>query len=130
MTIENLQALKAGAASAATVAVTTNLEFSQVIFVGVLGAVAYFVKSCDFKYLRQHPLMASKTFPIRLLTPTALTAAIYYLGTDGFNQNVADIGHPIWLFAGLLSAMNYELVLDKIGQAYQVAITKVKEWKQ
>ena len=130
MTVENIQAIKAGVASAATVAITTNLEFSQVVFVGLMGAIAYFVKSCDFMYLKNHPWKATKTFPIRLLTPIALTGAIYYLGTDGFNRNVADLGHPLWLFVGLIAAMNYEITLEGFAQLYKVSLTKVKEWKQ
>ena len=128
--VDTTSAAAAGTATAVTTAITTNLEFTQILFVGALGAVAYLLKRCDFGYLMRHKIATIKTIPARLLTPITVTALVYYLGTDGFNQHVADVGNPAWTMAGLLAALNYEEVVGWMGRMLNATVDKFKEWKQ
>ena len=121
-----LQAGAAGVASALATAQTTNMELTQVLFVGLLGAIAYLLKSCDVHYLRKNKIDALKTIPMRTFTPMSITAIAYYAGTDGFNLYVKDIGDPVWLFIGLLGALNYEIVLVGIGRMINIGVEKLK----
>jgi len=127
---EILNAGVAGAGSVATAVTTTNLELNKVLFVGALGAVAYLMKNFDVPKFKENKLAELKTIPARILTPMAVTAIVYYVGTDGLNIYVKDVGTPVWTFAGLLAALNYEVAVGGIGDILSIGIEKLKGWRR
>lgn len=94
----------------AGVALDANLV--TVLIVGIVGGLAYVAKEFVLEHFKNSPLKYVVKMCTNTLMSMALVGFIFYLGRDGFNAHVKDIGNPVWLFLAFMAGLNQKIVLE------------------
>ena len=113
--------LKAGAISAAFAWLNGIHNIVAILIIGTIGGIAYIGKEIA---LMEEPPTLQKVLrlPFTAFMAIGMTGFVYYAGTDGFNVYVKDIGHPMWIFLSFMAAMNYQIIINKAGEAFSTAL--------
>jgi len=99
-------------------------ELWQVFIVGAVGAVIGWLKRYDHASFKAAPAKYIMAVPFALAVPMALTATVYYGGTDCINRCMWDFGTMFWMFAAFLLALYYDAVIPAIAGAVPGILSK------
>jgi len=111
----NTEAITAKALAAGAIAGTAGAEMWQIIIVGLIGGIVGWLKRYDHDKFKEDKAGTIMAIPYAILVPTALTATVYYAGTDCVNTCWRDMGTMVWTFVAFLAALYYDTVLNGIG---------------
>lgn len=107
-----VKAMNAGLVGALVAGVALDANLITVLIVGIVGGLAYTAKEFVVEHFKDSPIK----YLIKMVTTTlmsmALVGFIFYLGRDGFNAHVKDIGNPVWIFLAFMAGLNQKTVLD------------------
>lgn len=107
-----VKTLNAGLVGALVAGVALDANLVTVLIVGIVGGLAYTAKEFVVEHFKGSPWKYTAKMITTALMSMALVGFVFYLGRDGFNAHVKDIGNPVWIFLAFMAGLNQKTVLD------------------
>lgn len=110
--ITAVKVLNSGLIGALVAGYTLDANLITVLIVGIVGGLAYVAKEFVLEHFKDTPIKYMVKMFTTTLMSIALVGFVFYLGRDGFNAHVKDIGNPVWIFLAFMAGLNQHTVID------------------
>ena len=108
----------AGVWTALITKIVTDTDLLMVLIVGVIGGLAYVAKEFMGDKFKESPIKYFFKMVATALMSMGLVGFVFYLGRDGFNTHIKDLGDPTWIFLAFMAGLNQKVAIEIFSKLF------------